>query len=151
MNGGPDHPIHMRHTDFCGRVWVVQISHALRHHESHENSDANPRCGVRAPSCRHAPRGRMWNTRLQQGDACCREVRATPAREQLGHAQAGDVELRNTETRSLGRGRFRVTGDVVGVAGNQSKATYLCEVARDASDKLRGLKITKLQVVPSTP
>ena len=47
---------------------------------------------------------------------------------------------------NLGGGRYRVEGSAS--AGDKTVA-YTCEVAPDASDKLRGLRVTRLDVAPN--
>lgn len=51
---------------------------------------------------------------------------------------------------SLGEGRYRVTGQAVGHGenGHVRAVDFTCEVAPDASDKLRGFKVTSLTITP---
>ncbi len=51
---------------------------------------------------------------------------------------------------NLGEGRYRVTGQAVGHGENGHVRTvdFTCEVAPDASDKLRGFKVTSLTITP---
>ena len=51
---------------------------------------------------------------------------------------------------SLGGGSYRVTGQAVGHGqdGHVRRVDFTCEVAPDASDKLRGFKLISLTVSP---
>jgi hypothetical protein len=55
------------------------------------------------------------------------------------------VEESNVEVRDLGKGRREVTGSVSVTPGGNS-SSFLCVVTPDATDKLRGLRVQRLDV-----
>ncbi len=63
--------------------------------------------------------------------------------------QASSSRKDGVEVVALGDGRYRVTGTVTGDAdGMDESADFICEVAPDDSDKLRGFRVTNLEVTP---
>ena len=70
-----------------------------------------------------------------------------PAAEKAGFD--GWFEKRDATVTDLGEGRYRVTGVVVGPPDEGARsADFVCEVAPDPSDRLRGFKVTHLEVTP---
>jgi len=69
-----------------------------------------------------------------------------PLAKRLNTDDPGQVGTSDVRVKELGRGRYRVTG-LVSVAG-KSEVPYVCEVVPDPSDKLRGFRVTLLQVDP---
>jgi hypothetical protein len=83
-----------------------------------------------------------------------------PVDQRLGIPTSETAERSDVRVTDLGSGRYRVTGIVLagrsGVPsakrnGAEYGTPFLCEVAPDPSDKLRGLKVTHLEVGRSRP
>jgi hypothetical protein len=76
-----------------------------------------------------------------------------PASEKFGLTADQPVLLNGYAVRSLGGGRYRVTGvgnRDAGPGGSAEIGTFICEVAPDPTDKLRGFKVTSLVVKPAS-
>lgn len=67
-----------------------------------------------------------------------------PVAERIDKADPLQVQTSGAEVTSLGSGRYRVTGAADMIGGNSYS------FAPDPSDKLRGFRVTSLQVKPST-
>lgn len=83
-----------------------------------------------------------------------------PVDQRLGIPADETAERSDLRVTDLGQGRYRVTGIVLagrsGVPsvtrnGAEYGTAFLCEVAPDSSDKLRGFKVTHLEVGRSRP
>jgi hypothetical protein len=55
----------------------------------------------------------------------------------------------NVEVEALKEGRYRVTGRSAIVGETTRAVEFTCEVMPDDSDKLRGFKVTLLEVTPT--
>ena len=72
-----------------------------------------------------------------------------PVEEEAGFGVLrGDLPTMRVDVDDLGEGRFRVQGTVTkrGPGAQIRAADFVCEVAPDASDKLRGFAVTRLEV-----
>lgn len=72
-----------------------------------------------------------------------------PVEEEAGFGVLrGELPTMRVDVDDLGEGRYRVQGTVTKVGpGNQVRdAEFVCEVAPDDSDKLRGFAVTRLEV-----
>ncbi|WP_250003713.1 hypothetical protein [Actinoplanes sp. M2I2] len=57
-------------------------------------------------------------------------------------------DKRDTTVTGLGEGRYRVTGVMLSRPEVARSVDFVCEVAPDPSDQLRGFKVTLLEVTP---
>ncbi|MDO7869551.1 hypothetical protein [Nocardioides jiangxiensis] len=71
-----------------------------------------------------------------------------PVAEKAGFPQDSLPSTENVEVEALKDGRYRVTGRSVTVGEGTRAVDFTCEVAPDDTDKLRGFKITRLEVTP---
>lgn len=80
---------------------------------------------------------------------------SSPVAERLGVPDGERLERTSVEVQALGKGRYRVIG--IALAGVDGLPTvkrdgrvfgtaFLCEVAPDSTDRLRGFQVTRLQV-----
>lgn len=69
-----------------------------------------------------------------------------PVDQAAGFSDDERPERTLVEVTSLGEGSYRVTGFA---SSAETTVEFLCEVAPDASDKLRGFTVTKLDVHPA--
>ncbi|HEX2894293.1 MAG TPA: hypothetical protein VHO29_09870 [Marmoricola sp.] len=71
-----------------------------------------------------------------------------PVSEKAGFPEDSSPQNEAVEVEDLTDGRYRVRGRS-SVVGEVTKAVdFVCEVAPDTSDKLRGFKVTRLDVMP---
>jgi hypothetical protein len=71
-----------------------------------------------------------------------------PVSEKAGFPENSLPQYEANDVEDLKEGRYRVTGRST-VVGEVTKAVeFVCEVAPDDSDKLRGFKVTRLDVTP---
>ena len=73
---------------------------------------------------------------------------SAPVAQRLDPSDSIQVQVQATDTQvtDLGNGRFQVTGTAT-VMG-RGLFSYTCDVVPDPSDKLRGFRVTELQVQP---
>ncbi|WP_433319753.1 hypothetical protein [Micromonospora chersina] len=73
---------------------------------------------------------------------------ALPVAQKAGFPEGSSPRREGIEVEDLGKGSYRLTGRSVLVGQQTSSVGFVCEVAPDASDKLRGFKVTRLDVTP---
>jgi hypothetical protein len=74
-----------------------------------------------------------------------------PVEQELGPTGEEYVDQEVKEVTDLGEGRYRVTGTAahLGLPDHDSaRYEYVCEVSPDASDRLRGFRVDRLEVTP---
>jgi hypothetical protein len=71
---------------------------------------------------------------------------ALPVAQEAGFPADSSPQQEAVEVKTLGQGGFRVTGRS---ARAGQAVSVVCEVAPDSSDKLRGFKVTHLEVTPA--
>lgn len=71
-----------------------------------------------------------------------------PVAEQAGFSKDSPHQNVGLAVKDLSGGRYRVTGRS-SIVGEMTKAVdFVCEVEPDDSDRLRGFKVTRLEVTP---
>ncbi len=73
---------------------------------------------------------------------------SVPVSEKAGFPEDALPEYDAQQVEDLDEGRYRVTGTSTVVDGVSKTVEFVCEVAPDDSDKLRGFKVTRLDVKP---
>lgn len=71
-----------------------------------------------------------------------------PVAEKAGFPQDALPQKEAVDVETLTDGRYRVTGRSTILSEVTNAVGFLCEVAPDRSDKLRGFKVTRLEVTP---
>ena len=73
---------------------------------------------------------------------------ALPVAQKAGFPDDTSPQTDGVEVEDLKKGRYRVTGRSI-IVGDETRAVdFVCDVAPDDSDKLRGFKVTHLEVTP---
>ena len=74
---------------------------------------------------------------------------ALPVAQEAGFSDDSAPRQNALSVTDLGHGSYRVTGHASSGDDATSSVTFVCEVAPDTSDKLRGFKVTHLEVHPN--
>jgi hypothetical protein len=71
-----------------------------------------------------------------------------PVAEKAGLPEDAHPRKDAVKVEDLGKGSYRVTGRMGVVGAEHGSVNFVCEVAPDDSNKLRGIKVTRLEVSP---